>query len=53
MFDLQVLVNSRKETELKNPGTGAFLELDIWLPKHNICFEFQVNSLKQEMIINE
>ena len=35
-------VNSRKGANLKFPGTGAYAELDTWVPSHNICFEFQV-----------
>lgn len=37
-----ILVNSRKETQIKNPKTGQYLELDVVVPQHNICFEFQV-----------
>lgn len=36
-----VLKNSRKEASIKNPATGLYLELDLWLPERNICFEFQ------------
>eukprot|EP00026_Physarum_polycephalum_P001933 Phypoly_transcript_01936.p1 GENE.Phypoly_transcript_01936~~Phypoly_transcript_01936.p1 ORF type:complete len:910 (+),score=132.37 Phypoly_transcript_01936:109-2838(+) len=34
------VINARKESKIKYPS-GAFLELDIWIPKFNISFEFQ------------
>lgn len=33
--------NARKKSDIKNPDTGAFLELDVWIPNLHICFEFQ------------
>ena len=43
-FDAHVetYVNARKHTQLKYPTTGAYLELDIWIPEYEISFEFQV-----------
>eukprot|EP00026_Physarum_polycephalum_P001243 Phypoly_transcript_01244.p1 GENE.Phypoly_transcript_01244~~Phypoly_transcript_01244.p1 ORF type:complete len:1086 (+),score=113.52 Phypoly_transcript_01244:74-3331(+) len=38
---LNVFVNTRKETSITNPSTGYFLELDLWIPDLNLCFEFQ------------
>eukprot|EP00026_Physarum_polycephalum_P002126 Phypoly_transcript_02130.p1 GENE.Phypoly_transcript_02130~~Phypoly_transcript_02130.p1 ORF type:complete len:911 (+),score=100.93 Phypoly_transcript_02130:69-2801(+) len=33
--------NTRKELLLKHPHTGSSLEVDVWYPDLNICFEFQ------------
>lgn len=38
-------LNARKESNLKHPVTGAYLELDAWIPHLNLCFEFQVNFI--------
>lgn len=38
---LQIQQNARKQSNIKNPTTGTFLEFDFWLPKYNLCFEFQ------------
>eukprot|EP00026_Physarum_polycephalum_P000813 Phypoly_transcript_00814.p1 GENE.Phypoly_transcript_00814~~Phypoly_transcript_00814.p1 ORF type:complete len:797 (+),score=105.00 Phypoly_transcript_00814:1557-3947(+) len=36
------LVNSRKQSQIKYSIEGShYLELDLWFPRHNICFEFQ------------
>ena len=35
------MINARKESKIKYPS-GTFLELDIWIPKLDISFEFQV-----------
>jgi hypothetical protein len=35
-------VNARKETALRSDVTGASLELDVWFPRLNLAFEFQV-----------
>jgi hypothetical protein len=39
----ETYVNARKQSNLKYP-TGAYLELDVWIPEHNIGFEFQVHA---------
>ena len=39
-----ILVNARKEAHISNPNSNLFLELDLWIPGLNICFEFQVPS---------
>eukprot|EP00026_Physarum_polycephalum_P002350 Phypoly_transcript_02356.p1 GENE.Phypoly_transcript_02356~~Phypoly_transcript_02356.p1 ORF type:complete len:908 (+),score=118.97 Phypoly_transcript_02356:113-2836(+) len=36
-----VVNNARKEASIKNPNTGALLEVDVWYPELQICFEFQ------------
>lgn len=46
LFDPQdILYNVRKDGDVRNPITGRFLELDLWIPKYNICFEFQVSII--------
>lgn len=35
-------MNSRKDSNLQITPGASFLELDVWLPDLNICFEFQV-----------
>lgn len=38
------LENTRKQTHIKyTPDSSYYLELDVWFPKYNICFEFQVS----------
>eukprot|EP00026_Physarum_polycephalum_P002023 Phypoly_transcript_02027.p1 GENE.Phypoly_transcript_02027~~Phypoly_transcript_02027.p1 ORF type:complete len:816 (+),score=61.48 Phypoly_transcript_02027:208-2655(+) len=37
----QTQINTKKQSNIKHPIKGTFLELDIWIPNHNICFEFQ------------
>eukprot|EP00026_Physarum_polycephalum_P002504 Phypoly_transcript_02511.p1 GENE.Phypoly_transcript_02511~~Phypoly_transcript_02511.p1 ORF type:complete len:789 (+),score=87.01 Phypoly_transcript_02511:70-2436(+) len=34
-------VNARKKSNLKYETTGGYMEFDIWIPKYDICFEFQ------------
>jgi len=36
----ELYYNSRKESLFKY-RSGYYMELDIWLPKHDLCFEFQ------------
>ena len=38
----EIYVESKKKSNLKHPETGFYLELDVYIPKHKICFEFQV-----------
>jgi hypothetical protein len=38
-------MNVRKESKLQSDVTGNWLELDIWLPRLNLAFEYQVLSL--------
>ncbi len=39
---IEIFKNARKQGGIKSPITGAFLEMDIWIPNLNLCFEFQV-----------
>jgi hypothetical protein len=41
----EMKVNVRKEAQLKSEITGEWLELDIWLPRLNLAFEYQVFPL--------
>eukprot|EP00026_Physarum_polycephalum_P001768 Phypoly_transcript_01770.p1 GENE.Phypoly_transcript_01770~~Phypoly_transcript_01770.p1 ORF type:complete len:893 (+),score=154.72 Phypoly_transcript_01770:58-2736(+) len=36
-----IVSNARKEANVINPVTGRTLEIDVYLPSHHICFEFQ------------
>lgn len=38
----ELKTNVRREGGLRNPSTGEYLELDIFIPALNIAFEFQV-----------
>ncbi len=38
----EIYENARKQGGVKYPITGSFLEMDIWIPNLNLCFEFQV-----------
>ena len=44
LTDEDIVSNARKETEIKNPSTNYFMEVDIWIPKLKLCFEFQVHA---------
>eukprot|EP00026_Physarum_polycephalum_P002214 Phypoly_transcript_02219.p1 GENE.Phypoly_transcript_02219~~Phypoly_transcript_02219.p1 ORF type:complete len:905 (+),score=113.90 Phypoly_transcript_02219:198-2912(+) len=37
----EISTNSRRVSSIKNPETGNYLELDIYLPEHQLSFEFQ------------
>ena len=39
------MINARKDTEILNPQTGKYLELDIYLPALKLAFEYQVSTL--------
>jgi hypothetical protein len=38
----EMKVNVRKESSLRSDVTGVPLELDVWFPRLNLAFEFQV-----------
>ena len=47
-----ILVNTQKEHEFKYADTRENMQLDIWLPNLDLCFEFQVSdSLYSLMIV--
>ena len=48
--DAELKINARKEAGLLNTATGAYLELDIYLPSFKIAFEYQVNSIKNVLL---
>lgn len=45
MESKEIVINSRKWGAVKNPASGKFLELDVWIPDHNLIFEFQVKII--------
>ena len=48
VFDtfIDIEVNSRSTSKLKYSALeSSYLELDLWIPHLNICFEFQVQHL--------
>ena len=44
-------IHARKVTNIKFPHTGAYVELDIWIPTLNLSFEFQVLFLFITLIL--
>lgn len=38
----ETYVDSKRQLKIKYPFSGKHLELDVWIPKKNIGFEFQV-----------
>ena len=41
--DKETIVNSRKQSKMKYEEPALqYLELDIWIPEYDLCFEFQV-----------
>jgi hypothetical protein len=41
----EIHVNARHEAAVKNPETKNPLEVDVWVPSLQLCFEFQVFCL--------
>ena len=41
---VEMITNARKETGIKNPETGEYLELDIYIPSLHIAFEYNVRT---------
>lgn len=41
----QIVFNARKEAGLQDPETWHLMELDVYLPRLNLAFEYQVYSL--------
>eukprot|EP00026_Physarum_polycephalum_P003063 Phypoly_transcript_03072.p1 GENE.Phypoly_transcript_03072~~Phypoly_transcript_03072.p1 ORF type:complete len:815 (+),score=91.36 Phypoly_transcript_03072:101-2545(+) len=39
--DKEIYQNARKDSNVKYGDTGAYLELDLWIPAVDLCFEFQ------------
>ena len=45
LIPLETVVNSRKQSKMRyseHDLHSRYLELDIWFPKRDLCFEFQV-----------
>jgi hypothetical protein len=38
----EITTNIRQGLSLQNPATGKHVEIDIFIPELNLCFEFQV-----------
>ena len=43
LIHLDTQVNVRKNLNIQYPVSESAMEFDIWIPEHNICFEFQVS----------
>lgn len=41
---LDMEINSRKTSLLKDPKPGEYMELDVWFPDHKLGFELQVRK---------
>eukprot|EP00026_Physarum_polycephalum_P015495 Phypoly_transcript_16194.p1 GENE.Phypoly_transcript_16194~~Phypoly_transcript_16194.p1 ORF type:complete len:226 (+),score=10.75 Phypoly_transcript_16194:114-791(+) len=39
--NINIITNSKEGSSLKSVSTGKFVELDVWVPDHHLCFEFQ------------
>ena len=48
LIRIYISINARKLSQLKDPITGRFLELDLWIPNYNLSFEFQVCNEEEE-----
>ena len=46
----EIHANVRKGTDIRNETSGNLLEIDVWIPSLNLCFEFQVNIHKFNLI---
>jgi hypothetical protein len=44
-FYTEVIIDSRKNSAIKNPSTGAYMQVDVWIPSLLLGFEFQVPLL--------
>jgi len=45
-----IKTNSRKEPNIINPETGAYMELDIYIPSLNLALEYQVSLLQNNFL---
>eukprot|EP00026_Physarum_polycephalum_P001147 Phypoly_transcript_01148.p1 GENE.Phypoly_transcript_01148~~Phypoly_transcript_01148.p1 ORF type:complete len:746 (+),score=87.76 Phypoly_transcript_01148:82-2319(+) len=41
IFGENIISNVRKNASFINPSSNKYLEIDLWVPDHQICFEFQ------------